>query len=192
MARRRRPNRTERRKAQAREANRLARERGAAAAGDVPIQNRIARHQHQLDRLAAAGAIGPAQCRAGHNLSRDHMAGGDDTRLRQALYAPGPRPPRKHRSAAPDGPGRIAARARFDAALAAVDRPYRDLLIHTAVCDQPPDVWTPGVGVKNGHGHPVEMLRAGLEQLAAHYARQRGVISEPAPRSTTSAAAASV
>jgi hypothetical protein len=119
MARRRRPTRAERRRAEREAANRLARERGAAAAGDVPVRLRIARHQHQLDRLEQDGVLTGEQARAGHRLYRDYQGGGAVTQLRLPLYQPGARSPKKQRPPAADSPGAIAARERFDAALRA-------------------------------------------------------------------------
>lgn len=179
MARRRRPTRAERRRAEREAANRLARERGAAAAGDVPVRLRIARHQAQLDRLEHDGVLTSEQARAGHRLCRDHQAGGALTRLRMPLYQPGARPPKKHIAPAADSPYALAARARFEAALQAAGE-YAPVLVHTCLCDLPPAAWRPGIGA-NGHGAPVEQLRAGLDALVQHYAGCRPWISEPAP-----------
>jgi hypothetical protein len=188
MARRRRPTRAERRRAEREAANRLARERGAAAAGDVPVSLRIARHQHQLDRLEQDGVLTGEQARAGHRLYRDYQGGGAVTRLRMPLYQPGARPPKRHRVLSLDSPGTLAARARFEAALRAAGA-HAPILVHTCLCDLPPTAWQPALGA-NGPGHPIEQLSEGLTLLAKHYAEAR--ISVPAPAPTAEAAAAIV
>ena len=150
MARRRRPTRAERRRAERARANADARERGAEAAGDVPLHLRIARHQHQLDQLEQAGVIGTEQARAGHRLARDHRLGGAPVRLRLPTYQPGARPPRKL-SMGQGTPAQEAALERFQAALRATGE-YAAILVHVAICDQPPTSWQPAIGA-NGHGY---------------------------------------
>jgi hypothetical protein len=176
---RRRPTRAERRRAEREAAIRLARERGAAAAGDVPVRLRIARHQHQLDRLERDGVLTGEQARAGHRLCRDYQGGGALTRLRVPLYQPGARPPKKQPPPTADSPGALAARERFETALRAAEG-YAPILVHVCLCDLVPAAWRPALGV-NGHGHPIEQLREGLTLLAKHYAEQRRWVSELAP-----------
>jgi hypothetical protein len=180
MARRCRPSRAERRRAERARANALARERGAEAAGDVPIHLRIARHRDQLDQLELVGVISGAQARAGHRLARDHQMGGAPVRLRMPAYQPGAPPPRKLSAAlAPDSPAALDARERFQAALRAAGE-YAAILVHVCLTDLPPAAWQPALGA-NGHGHAVEQLREGLTRLILHYDRQRPWLNNPEP-----------
>jgi hypothetical protein len=179
MAKRRRPTRAQRRRAERERINAEARERGAAAAGEIPVQHRSARHLHVLDKLARDGVLGGTQVRAAYQLVRDHGAGGVATRLVRSLHEPGPTPPKKHQAPHPSTPAEEAARARFEAALQATAE-FAPIIVHVALCDLAPGEWRPGIGA-NGHGHALEQLRQGLDALCRHYSAQRAAATGLAP-----------
>jgi hypothetical protein len=122
------------------------------------------------------------QARAGARLWLDWRASGPVNGLKLPLYQPGPRPPKKHRPRGADTPKAEYFRARFEAALAAIEPVPRAVVVHVCLCDEPPLAWSAAVGL--GREHPVELLRTGLLALERYY----GVARVSAPRSAAAAA----
>jgi hypothetical protein len=86
-------------------------------------------------------------------------------------YEPGPRPSKRRRQSSADTPGSIAARERFEAAMAALEAELAGIVVHVCLVDQPVSSWGPL------NGHPVRVgilrLRDGLDALSNHYAAAR-------------------
>jgi hypothetical protein len=179
MAKRRRPTRAGRRRAERTRINADARERGVVAAKDAADANRprVARHVDQLDQLLAAKAITVDQACAGMRFKGDFSRAGADTigRLIGRYEPDASMPPKKYQAPPPPSIAAIDARMRFEAAVRELG-PLAAVCIHVAVLDQPPLTWG-----ANGHGlnrDAPALLRLGLSVLHVHYGRRR---YEPEP-----------
>jgi hypothetical protein len=185
MAKRRRPTRAARRRAERQKANAAARERAAgateAAEEDLP---RVARHVDQLDHLLTRGAISQDMAKAGARFTRDYERSMTlSARLVGRYESDVIRPPKGQ--APPDTPLTFAARERFEAAVHELGPLWR-IVYHVAVTDQPPESW----GVASGHrnGDAAALLRLGLATLGQHYGFS-GARASRAGRSRHSSAA---
>jgi hypothetical protein len=192
MARRRRPTRADRRRAERTAANRLARERGAVAAEEAKTRPRVARHVDQLDQLLARREISADQACAGMRFKGDFRRAGMVTIGRLiGRYEPNlAAPPKRYQAPGADPLAAIVARERFEGACRELG-PLCAVVIHTAVLDQAPEEW--GATPERRNGDALALLRLGLATLHLWYGRQRyGQLSElpVLPRATPGASAA--
>jgi Domain of unknown function (DUF6456) len=149
--------------------NAAAREAGAAEAEDRPKRNRQVRHRTRLEELEARGVISPEQKNAGDRLCRDYYSSNTMIGRLTASYEPRMRSHQKYQ-AVPDTPRSVAARQRFDNALAAAG-PLAAILVHVCVTDLAPSAWGPANG-KAAEDGPA-LLRLGLDTLVEFYSGNR-------------------
>jgi Domain of unknown function (DUF6456) len=152
-----------------------AREAALELGEEQPKRLLLARSRTMLEQLLAGGSISPEQMRAGDRLATDYRVSQSTPTQLTIRYEPGPRPLKRHQQPA-DSLAAIAARERFEAALAAVmavEPELAGILMHAVVCDEPPGTW----GQLNGH--PVTdgilKLRDGLDILVDYYGARRRV-----------------
>jgi hypothetical protein len=148
--------------------NALAREAAAEIAEEQKRPKlKNARHKTQLELLASRGNIREEHHKAGARLARDYaMSKTIPTALIGRYEANMPRPPKKYQ-APNDAPSSIAARERYDAAMAAVGPFLNGILFHVCVVDLPVAEWGPLNGRAKSHGVPV--LYSALDALCWHY-----------------------
>jgi hypothetical protein len=192
MARRRRPTRADRRRAEKEAANRLARERGAVAAEDAADVNRprVARHVDQIDQLVTRREISADQAAAGMRFAGDFRRAGTAT-LGRLVGRYGPNlvaPPKRYQQPANDPIAAVQARARFEQACRELG-PLAAVVIHTTVLDQAPEEW--GASPTRRNGDALALLRLGLATLRLWYDQQLSELPAP-PRATSEASAAPV
>jgi hypothetical protein len=135
-------------------------------------KRKYSRVKSQLELLAARGNISQAQRQAGERLERDYydsntipcrLIGRYEVTLEQA--------PKRYQGGGADTPANIAARERFEAAVAAVGPGLADELLHVAVLDL-----RGRVGPMNGPGHDAwdaGAVYTALDALCAHYGERR-------------------
>jgi Domain of unknown function (DUF6456) len=144
-------------------------EAGVTLAEDRPKRNRQVRHRTRLEELEARGVISPEQKNAGDRLCRDYYSSNTIIGRLTASYEPTMRSRQKYQ-AVPDTPRSVAARQRFDNALAAAG-PLAAILVHTCVTDLAPSAWGPANG-KAAEDGPA-LLRLGLDTLVEFYSGNR-------------------
>jgi Domain of unknown function (DUF6456) len=144
-------------------------EAGATLAEDRPKRNRQVRHRTRLEELEARSVISPEQKNAGDRLCRDYYASNTMIGRLTASYEPRMRSHQKYQ-ATPDTPRSVAARQRFDNALAAAG-PLAAILVHTCVTDLAPSAWGPANGKAADDGPA--LLRLGLDTLVEFYSGNR-------------------
>jgi hypothetical protein len=161
---RRRPTRADRRRAEREAANRLARERGAAAAEDARTRPRVARHVDQLDQPLARREISADQACAGMRFKGDFQHAGTATLGRLiGRYEPNlEAPPKRYQQPAAGTLGSIQARMRFEGACRELG-PLCAVVVHVAVLDQPAEEW--GATPERRNGDALALLRLGLATL---------------------------